>query len=332
MEFFLDYVAFAAKFLTVVVAILASIIIIIVISSRNRGGGSEQISIKKLNTKLTATADALRENILSEKELKAQRKARKKEKKNATDESRNRMYVLRFQGDIRASAVTNLRQEITAVLQVIEQDDEVFVTVESGGGTIHGYGLAASQLKRIRDNGTALTVSVDKVAASGGYMMACVANKIIAAPFAIIGSIGVLMQLPNFNRLLKENNIDFEMITAGEHKRTVTVFGENTDADREKVREELEEAHDLFKGFIREFRPDVDMATVATGEHWFGSRALELKLVDEIRTSDDYLMEKAKDNDVFEVTYKDKKPWLEKILNQSGDAAVNVIDRLFNRT
>ena len=108
------------------------------------------------------------------------------------------------------------------------------------------YGLAASQMQRIRDKKLKLTVCVDKVAASGGYMMAVVADKIIAAPFAVLGSIGVLAQVPNFHRLLKKHDVDFEMLTAGKYKRTLTMFGENTDKGREKFQEDIEDTHVLF--------------------------------------------------------------------------------------
>jgi len=134
--------------------------------------------------------------------------------------------------------------------------------------------------------------------------MACVADRILAAPFAIVGSIGVVGQLPNFNRLLKKHEIEYELHTAGEHKRTLTLFGENTEAGREKFRETLEDAHALFKGFILQNRPQVDIAEVATGDHWFGTRALALKLVDELKTSDDYLLERSKDCDLYELRYK----------------------------
>ena len=220
-----------------------------------------------------------------------------------------------FKGDIKASDVSSLREEISAILTFASKNDEIFVTLESAGGTVHGYGLAASQLKRIRDKNIKLIVAVDKVAASGGYMMACVADKIIAAPFAIIGSIGVLAQIPNFYRLLKKHNVDFEQVTVGQYKRTLTLFGENTDEDREKVQEELEETHQLFKDFIKEYRDDVDIDKIATGEHWYGKQAIELKLVDELKTSDDYLSEAVQNADIYEIDYIRKKPLSEKIIS-----------------
>jgi serine protease SohB len=216
--------------------------------------------------------------------------------------------------------VASLREEVTAVLTAAQAEDEVIVRLESAGGLVHGYGLAASQLLRIRDRRLKLTVAVDKVAASGGYMMACVADRIIAAPFAILGSIGVIAQLPNFNRLLKKHDVDFEQFMAGEHKRTVTLFGENTDKGRQKFQEEIEDVHALFKDFVKTHRPQVDLERVATGEHWFGARALESRLVDELRTSDDVLLDASASADLYEVVYTGKKPWLVRLLAQAGEA------------
>ena len=221
---------------------------------------------------------------------------------------KNALYVLDFDGDIKASEVDNLREEITTVLSVINPErDEVVLTLSSGGGMVHAYGLASSQVKRIKDKGVPLTVCVDKVAASGGYMMACVADKLLAAPFAVLGSIGVVAQLPNFHRLLKKHDIDYETLTAGEYKRTLTMFGENTDKGREKFTEDLEDTHELFKDFVKENRPQLDMDKIATGEVWFGQRALEKNLVDELKTSDEYLVDSCQDADVYLVSYEYKK-------------------------
>ena len=223
------------------------------------------------------------------------------------------MFVLDFHGDIRASQVAELRETITSVLQVSEPGDEIVVRLESPGGQVHGYGLAASQLARIREHNINLTVAVDKVAASGGYMMACVADRILAAPFAILGSIGVVAQIPNFHRLLQRHDIDFEQHTAGPYKRTLSLFAENTEEGRKKFQEELEDTHELFKSFVKEHRPRVNIDELATGEHWYGTRALDHKLVDEIRTSDDYLMTRAQGADIYAVRYEEKKNLGEKL-------------------
>ncbi|MCR9104671.1 MAG: protease SohB [Gammaproteobacteria bacterium] len=339
MDYLFDYGLFLAQVVTFVAAILIVVAGIISIGSRQRSEQHEgHIEVRKLNDRYEALADAIRaaaddpaavkERKKAEKKAhKAEAKAAKKQRKSARAEEAQddskRLYVLNFDGDIRASATDNLREEISVVLSQVRKGDEVMVRVESPGGVVHGYGLAASQLQRLRSADVPLTVAVDKVAASGGYMMACVANRIVAAPFAILGSIGVLAQLPNFHRLLKKNDIDFELLTAGEYKRTLTMFGENTDKGREKFLEELEETHDLFKQFVSSNRPQLDIAKVATGEVWYGQQALAEGLVDELATSDDYIQQRLQDWDVFEVRFVHKKNWQEKL----GLAAEGAIER-----
>ena len=320
MEFLAEYGMFFAKLLTIVFVFLIVIVGGVIISTRVKSGAEGHLDIKNINHKYENMNILLSSQILPKKEFKKSIKEikdshKKKEKQSKSGEILKRIFVLDFKGDIRASDVSSLREEITAILTVASKNDEVVVLIESAGGTVHGYGLAASQLKRLRNKNIQLTVAVDKVAASGGYMMACVANKIIAAPFAIIGSIGVLAQIPNFNRLLKSHNIDFEQITAGEFKRTLTIFGENTDKDRKKLQEELEDTHKLFKEFILENRNQIDIDKIATGEHWYGKQAIALNLVDKLETSDDYLSAAAKDADIYEINYIRKKTLSEKFIS-----------------
>jgi len=310
-EFLFQYGLFLAKAVTFVAAIVVVAALLANLVHQLRSHAADHLEVKNLNHRFRDLAESLQHAVLTpdewKKELKAHKaadKARAKAHKHGQAGDRPRLYVLDFHGDLQASPVASLRDEISAVLQVARKGDETVLRLESEGGVVHGYGLAASQLQRIRDKGVKLTVAVDKVAASGGYLMACVADRILAAPFAIVGSIGVVGQLPNFNRLLKKHEIEYELHTAGEHKRTLTLFGENTEAGREKFRETLEDAHALFKGFILQNRPQVDIAEVATGDHWFGTRALALKLVDELKTSDDYLLERSKDCDLYELRYK----------------------------
>lgn len=307
----MNYGLFLAKTVTIVAAVGVLLVLVVSVATRNKEEKDEQIELEKLNQRYDDIANSLKSTIAGEheaKKLAKEQKAREKsEKKHGPDASRPRVYVLNFHGDIKASAVNSLREEVSAILMIARENDEVFLRLASPGGVVHGYGLAASQLQRIRDKSLPLTVSVDKVAASGGYMMACVANHIISAPFAILGSIGVVAEMPNFHRLLKKHDIDYELVTAGEHKRTLTVFGENTDGARAKFREDMEDVHALFKEFVIEHRPQVDIEKIATGEHWFGKRALDLKLVDEIKTSDDYLLERRHDADLYEITYTPKK-------------------------
>lgn len=251
----------------------------------------------------------------AKQKLKDKGKSKKKEK---------RIFVLDFDGDIKASAVKHLREEISTIISTANKEDEVVVRLESGGGMVHGYGLAAAQLVRLKEAGLTLTICVDKIAASGGYMMACVADKILAAPFAVVGSIGVVSQMPNFNKWLKKHDIDYEMFTAGEYKRTVTMFGENDDEDRIKYKEELEQTHQLFKHFVTTYRPQLDLSKVANGDHWYGEDALKLNLVDELSTSDAYLLKQMEDYQAYALLSRQKPTLVEKLgLANAAHSAVS---------
>ncbi|MCU4581375.1 protease SohB [Acinetobacter gyllenbergii] len=243
-----------------------------------------------------------------------------------------KIYVLDFKGDVQASAVDTIREEITLILATAKAGhDRVVVRLESPGGMVHGYGLAAAQLVRLRDAGFNVTICVDKVAASGGYMMACIANEIISAPFAVVGSIGVVAQVPNFNRLLKQHNVDFELYTAGEYKRTVTMFGENTPEGKAKFEEELQQTHSLFKHFVEKYRPQLDVAKVATGEHWYGEDARELNLVDKLQTSDEYLLSLLPKHDIYVINTRKRPTFGEKLGLQAAQMAESLIPTVMNK-
>ncbi len=280
------------------------------------------MTVTNLNKKFADLTDSVKQSLLDKKELKQLHKEEAKKAKQEAKEKKGKLqdkpkpklFVLNFDGDIRASQVETLRDEITAMLSVADPQDEVLLRLDNSGGMVHEHGLAASQLQRIRDAKLKFTVSIDRVAASGGYMMACVADKIVAAPFAIIGSIGVLAQLPNFNRLLDKAGIDFEQHTAGEFKRTVTMFGKNGEKERSKLKEELQETHDLFRDFVSENRPKLDIDKVSTGEHWYGRQAMELNLVDELKTSDEYLVSSLELYDIYEMKMEVKQSLQDKFL------------------
>jgi len=310
-EFFLNYGLFLAKILTVFLFLVAIVVLVTSLGGRGRRERGS-INVVKINEQIEHKKRGDGETIVDEKKKK-------------------RVFVLGFNGDIRASQVSGLRREITAVLSLADVYDEVLVRVESGGGTVHGYGLAAAQLERIRNKNIRLTVCVDKVAASGGYLMACVANHIMAAPFAIVGSIGVMAQIPNIHRLLKKYDVDVELLTAGEYKRTLTVLGENTDKGREKFISDLEVIHDQFKNFISRFRPQTNIADVATGEVWSGEAALAKKLVDEVITSDEYIVNCCEQADVYSVKYESKKSVAEKMGFNAELHLDRVIDRVLQR-
>ena len=325
MEFLAEYGLFLLKAITIVLAI---VIVMAAGAAAGRKATQDHLEVENLNDKYRKMAGALRSAVLKKDERKKQAKEEKKQKKAEDKQgSRPRTFVIDFKGDLKASAVSSLREEVSAVLDVAGPDDEVVVRLENHGGLVHEHGLAASQLARIRDRDIPLVVCVDKVAASGGYLMACVGSRICAAPFAILGSIGVLAQIPNFNRLLDSHGVDFEQITAGKYKRTVTMFGKNTDADRAKLKEELEDVHTLFKAAVGRYRATLDLESVATGEHWYGTRALELGLADEILTSDELLTQRAAERDLYRVSYKIKQP-LQKRVMSNIDGALEKVDAL----
>jgi len=324
LEIFLEYGLFLLKVITVLISV---IVLISFVAASKKSNTSEGLEIENLNEKYKGLSDSLNKAVMEKDEWKKKQKSEKAiAKKNKKKKTRKpKAYILDFIGDIKASAVPSLREEVTAILDIAKRNDQIVLRLDNHGGVVHEHGLAASQLARIRQKKIHLTVVVDKVAASGGYLMASVANKIYAAPFAILGSIGVIAQLPNFNRLLDNYGVDFEQITAGQYKRNVTMFGKNTDEDREKLKDQLEEIHELFKSSVNEYRPKLDLERVATGEHWYGSKALELGLIDEIKTSDELLIEMAKKYEIFSVKHKVKKP-LKKRLLSNIDSLLEKVD------
>lgn len=338
MEFLSSYGLFVAKIATVIIAIILILLFIFSVGLRKQN--------KKGDLKLIDLSEAYRERQremqqvkMSDAEykvwLKTYKKQRKiEEKKQKADAKVGQttvkkpcLFVIDFKGSMNANEVNALREEITAILSIADNKDEVLLRLESPGGVVHGYGLAASQLNRLREKGLKLIVSVDKVAASGGYMMACVADRIVAAPFAIIGSIGVVAQVPNFHRLLKKKDIDVELHTAGEYKRTLTLLGENTEQGRKKFVQDLNETHQLFKDFVHQKRPALDINAVATGEHWYGSQAKEKGLIDEIGVSDDLIINQIEAREIIAVTYTPAKRFVDRLMG----SMIENVDKLLIR-
>ncbi|HBJ90148.1 MAG: protease SohB [Gammaproteobacteria bacterium] len=353
MEFLSEFGMFLAKAVTIVFAII--VVIGVAASSGQRGkktGKRGAIKVTRLNEHFEELREALREAVLDKDSLKTVHKDEKKQAKSEQKElkaarkkdkssveahadpghEKKRIYVLNFKGNIAADAVVCLREEISAILSLATPADEVVVRLESPGGMVHAYGLASSQLLRLKNAKVPLTICVDKVAASGGYMMACLADKLIAAPFAIIGSIGVIVQLPNFHRVLKKHDVDYEMISAGEFKRTLTTFGEITDKSREKVQEDVQIIHDIFKTWVKEHRASVDIDKVATGETWLGSQAKEKYMVDDIRTSDECILQACESAEVFEVEYEVRKSIQDKLGNVLENSFEKVLSRFFTQS
>ena len=331
MEYVFDYLSFLAKAMTIIAAL---VVIIVAAGARRTHRPSEgRIQVIRINDRLRALRSTVQHAVTPaarrKKLTRQENREQKRERKTVPD--RTRVFVVNFNGDFAASQLDCLRNEITAILTSAQEGDEVVVKIESAGGLVHAYGLAASQLARVKGKGIRLVAAIDKVAASGGYMMASVADRIVTAPFAIVGSIGVVAQLPNVHRFLKKRDVDVELLTAGEYKRTLTVFGQNTDSGRAKFQEEIEDIHALFKAFVGDHRPDVDLDAVATGEAWYGQRAIERKLVDQLCTSDEYLLAACDDKDVFEVRWIVPEKPIDRILQQFSTAMNSLIDRVLGR-
>jgi serine protease SohB len=336
MAFWLDIAAFVIKAL-IIVAAIAALAILIARLARSGEAKEKEIKVKSLNERYDDMRDTMDGALLDKKERKALARTRKKEAKASAKTRRGqepgkRIYVLSFKGDLRASAVKRLGAEIDAVLIAARpQTDEAVIRIESPGGTVTGYGLAAAEILRLREHNIKVTASVDQVAASGGYMMACAADRIVAAPFAVVGSIGVVAPVPNLHRLLQKNEIDFEEMTSGEFKRTVSVLGEITPAGREHFRGKLEDTHEAFKSHVARCRPNADMAKVANGDHWLAREALALGLVDELATGDELLFRARDSARLYEVSTEARKNLLQQLLSGFGAAAQKAVDLMAAR-
>lgn len=327
MEVLFEFGLFLGKAL--VLFILVAGIIMLILAAAAKAKHKPSMEVENLNDRFLDLKNLLKSVLLDKKELKKLLKSEKKTRKKT--KVSKRAFVIEFEGDIHASQVRELRDEVTSIISAAEKGDEVIAVVDSRGGTVHGYGLAAAQLLRIKDSGIKLTVCVDKIAASGGYMMAATADKILAAPFAIIGSIGVLAQVPNLHRLLKKNNVDYEEYTAGDYKKTVSIFGEITEKGRKKFTDQLEDTHVLFKEFIAKLRPNVDLGRVATGEYWFATRAKEFGLVDEIMTSDEYILSLSETTKLYKIKVNPKKNLMDKLSEGVARTSEGVLTRIITR-
>ena len=333
MEILQNLLLFFGQALIIVLSIIA--VIVAIAASASKSGKTKGLDVEVINDKFDDQKSTLQSIVLNSddfKKVKKQKKADlKAEQKDKTE--RKTAYLIEFlKGDIEATAVDNIKEEISAVLGVAEKNEEVILKVESPGGVVHGYGLAAAQILRLREAGLNVTICVDKVAASGGYLMSCVAHQIIASPFAIIGSIGVVAQVPNINRLLKKHDVDFKEYTAGDYKRTVSVLGEITEKGEAKFKEQLEATHVLFKDFVSLYRPQLDLTTVATGEYWYGTQALKLNLIDRIQTSDDYILNKVKTHKVIKVSFSKKAGLADKISEMISQTILQSVSKTLTRT
>ncbi len=348
MEFLANWGLFAVKLVTVLVFVflLVSLLISLAMQAKaHNEDDKDKIKFKFTNLfnfykdnvdKLDAAIDEFDESK-SDKEKKAYLKQKAKALKTAPQKLREEkaerikkaeeqgefcpehLYVIDFDGDARASQVDELTSKVNLILAKATDKDEVIIKLTSPGGVVNGYGLCANQLERIRNKGINLVACVDTVAASGGYMMACVASKIVAAPFSYVGSIGVVAQIPNFNKVLKNHDVEYEQVTAGKYKRTLTMFGENTPEARDKFKQEITLIHNRFKAIVAKYRTKIDIENIATGEYWLAEDAKELNLVDQISTFDEYLQNRLDFTKVCAIKIsidKDEKKSLKDILKK----------------
>lgn len=330
-DILLQTLVFALKTGVIVLAIVMVIIVISALVNRQNWDDVGHIRVRNLNDVYKGYGETIESVSMTNKQWKQLLKRREKAERNKSDNHLKKLYVVDFEGDLNASDVESLREKISAILRVATPDDEVLLRLESSGGIVHGYGLAASQLARIRDRKIHLTIAVDQIAASGGYMMACLADRLIAAPFAVLGSIGVMSMMPNIHRLLKHHHVDFLEMTAGEYKTTVTPVGEITEKGLNKAQEELETTHQLFKEFVAESRPNLDLAKVATGETWYGRQALLLNLVDMLQTSDDFIMSRLETASILLVEYQAPQTIKEKVAGMMGAVSESAFNKIWQK-
>jgi len=322
-EMLLNVGAFSLKSLVLGLVVFGGLLMVISAAMKAKAHEKE-LEVEDLSEKSKKQTLTIQARILPPKDFK---KLLKKEKKSLKDEKKHhdkpKLFVLSFKGDMKASQVDQLRTQVSSVIEVSNpQKDQVLVCIESPGGMVHGYGLAAAQLKRMREKGLHVVAAVDQVAASGGYLMAAVAHEIIAAPFAVVGSIGVVAQVPNIHRLLKKHDVDYEEVTSGKFKRSISYLGKITDEGREHFEKKIGDTHELFKSFVKESRPQLDLEEVGNGDHWYGSEALKLGLIDRIQTSDDFIMESLHSKHVIQIKTPESKNLVKKFASAAIEKAM----------
>ncbi|CAB3976441.1 protease SohB [Candidatus Azoamicus ciliaticola] len=315
-----DYTIFFLKIITIIILLLLTIITCLIIIKNK---DNKYIEIKNINKKYITLKKMFLSEILKKTEKKNIIKNINKEEKIIKTKN---LFILNFNGDINASDINNLKDILSILILNKKYVDEVLIKLTSNGGIVTNYGLAATQLKRLKNENINLTISIDTIAASGGYMMACVANKIIASHFSIIGSIGVLGIIPNINKMLNKNNIEIEYHTSGKYKKTLSVIGENTEIGRKKFIESLENTHFLFKNFVKENRSQINIDEIATGEYWYGIDALKLNLIDKIQTSDEYIMENLNNTKIYEIKLNEKTNIKNKIKENIHNILFNILN------
>jgi serine protease SohB len=240
--------------------------------------------------------------------------------------------VVSFDGDVRATK----RKIVSALIDelIVNKDklSEAVVVVNSPGGSVAEYGLLYAEMERIRAAGISLTVCIDTYAASGGYLMSLPANRIVAAPFAFVGSVGVVAYSPNIHRLLKKHDIEPRLFTAGEFKRTVTLIGDDDEEAKQHFQHQLESLHGLFLAAVKKYRTGANFEKIGTGDHWTAeeSQTQNLGLVDHIATSREYLLKLNADRDLVHLSQK--KHMLEGGLGRfAAQLSEELVDRILTR-
>jgi serine protease SohB len=315
-----NYTIFFLKITTIIILLLLTLIMCLIIIKNK---DNKYIKIKNINKKYITFKKLFLSEILKKTEKKQIIKNINEEEKITKTKN---LFILNFNGDINASDINNLKDILSVIILNKKYVDEVLIKLTSNGGIVTNYGLAATQLKRLKNENINLTISIDTIAASGGYMMACVANKIIASHFSIIGSIGVLGIIPNINKILNKNNIEIEYHTSGKYKKTLSIIGENTEIGRKKFIESLENTHFLFKNFVKENRSQINIEEIATGEYWYGIDALKLNLIDKIQTSDEYIMENLNTTQIYEIKLNEKTNIKNKIKEHIHNILFNILN------
>lgn len=330
-EVLFAYLLFLMKGVTLVILFLIVVAVVFALKSKGKDAAicfeylnEKQLGLEKSLLSAFAKTGQKAAGQALKNFLQAGKTRRKMDKR--TNDLRKRSFVMSFEGDMHASQVKALRDEITAVLRVAQPEDEVVVRVQSPGGAVPGYGLVASQLVRVKQAKLKLTVCVDQIAASGGYLAAVVADRILAAPFATIGSIGVVVTVPNFHDFLKKQDVDMIELTAGKYKRSISMLGKISEEGKRHTTGQLKVIHEQFKEMVISYRPQVDIQQVATGDYWTAKTALAYGLVDDLSTSDAYIQELIQSSDVWEISTPKKKS-LQSMFKESTVALMDAVWR-----
>lgn len=175
-------------------------------------------------------------------------------------------------------------EEIAEYLKQVEENprvEAIVLRIDSPGGSVVGSDEIYQALLAIDKP---LVVSMGEVAASGGYYIACAADRVLANPGTLTGSIGVISMVPNIEELMEKIGVEVLVIKSGALKDEGSVFREMTEEEREVWQRIIDEAYDQFVGIVADGRdlPPQAVRELADGRVYTGHQALELGLVDEL--------------------------------------------------